>query len=308
MGSVLEKPNLNKIFLIYGNLDDMFISKDLQKNNFRVYLNSYLKELGYKQIVYYSGAKNVGKYVLDDESATYAITKNRQKNNSNTEQAQQSDGESNKPQKRRHRILNPQANAKYEPNKTQQTNTQSDSQADTQPNTQTQNKQQNTQSVSNSQSETHQQVQKTQNEKQKKNTNSKKTKKLIYKQPKITPAEFLDDAKKMMKDASIKTAVVFTFIQDFLTDRSAPLQPYMELLSHLWGEYSVNGNENICIFLAPQMSSDDLKKLFEENENGEIFKNRFFNDDDSINRGCTINIGLPNSDEVTLMLEYLRII
>lgn len=306
MGSVLEKPNLNKIFLIYGNLDDMFISKDLQKNNFRVFLNSYLKELGYKQIVYYSGAKNVGKYVLDDESATFAITKNKQKNNGNTENSQQSNSDNGKPQKRRHRILNPQANAKYEPNKTQQTNTQSDSQTETQPDIQTQKKQQNTQSVSNSQSETHQQVQSTQNEKQKKNT--KKTKKLIYKQPKITPAEFLDDAKKIMRDASTKSAVVFTFIQDFLTDRSAPLQPYMELLSHLWGEYSVNGNENICIFLAPQMSSDDLKKLFEENENGEIFKNRFFNDDDSINRGCTINIGLPNSDEVTLMLEYLRII
>lgn len=305
MGSVLEKPNLNKIFLIYGNLDDMFISKDLQKNNFRVFLNSYLKELGYKQIVYYSGAKNVGKYVLDDESATFAITKNRQKNNGNTEQAQQSNGENGKPQKRRHRILNPQASAKYEPNKTQQTNAQSDnktSQTDTQQNAKTQN----TQSVSNSQSETNQQVQKTQNEKQKKN--AKKTKKLIYKQPKITPAEFLDDAKKIMKDENTKSAVVFTFIQDFLTDRSSPLQPYMELLSHLWGEYSVNGNENICIFLAPQMSSDDLKKLFEENENGEIFKNRFFNDDDSINRGCTINVGLPNSDEVTLMLEYLRIV
>lgn len=287
MGSVLERPNLNKIFLIYGNLDDMFISKDLQKNNFRAYLNAYLKELGYKRIVYYSGAKNVGKYVLDDESAMLAINKNKQKNNT-SDNAQSSDN--SQKSKRRHRILNPQASAKYEKNPEQ--NTQPDSQ---------------TKTNTDSKTDTHTQVSQNHNEKSSKN-NNKKTKKLIYKQPKITPAEFLDDAKKMMSDAGTKTAVVFTFIQDFLTDRSAPLQPYMELLSHLWGEYSINGNDNICIFLAPQMDCGDLEKLFDNNENGEIFKNRFFNDSGSINRGCTIKIGLPDSDEITLMLEYLRLV
>ena len=77
MSSVLERPELNKIFLLYGNLDDMFISPDLQKNNFRPFLNQYLRSLGYRQIVYYSGAKNVGKFVLDDESAMLAINKNK---------------------------------------------------------------------------------------------------------------------------------------------------------------------------------------------------------------------------------------
>ena len=75
MSSVLERPELNKIFLLYGNLDDMFMSPDLQKNNFRPFLNQYLRSLGYRQIVYYSGAKNVGKFVLDDESAVLAINK-----------------------------------------------------------------------------------------------------------------------------------------------------------------------------------------------------------------------------------------
>lgn len=292
MGSVLENPNLNKIFLIYGDLDDMFISRDLQKNNFRAYLNAYLKDLGYKRIVYYSGAKNVGKYVLDDESAMLAITKNKQKSNNNSSVDSQPDNNVSKPQ-RRHRILNPQAKAKYEKNpSTQQISPQNESHSSS--------------AVNNSQTNAQNQIQQNHNNKQK--HNNKNSKKLIYKQPKITPAEFLDDAKKMMSDGSIKTAVVFTFIQDFLTDRSAPLQPYMELLSHLWGEYSIGGNENICIFLAPQMTSDDLEKLFDNNENGEILKNRFFNDSGSINRGCTINIGLPESDEVTLMLEYLRVI
>ena len=85
MSSILERPNLNKIFLIYGNLDDMFISPDLQKNNFRPYLNSYLKSLGYKKVVFYSGAKNTGKYVLDDESAVLAINRNKHQSTSGDE-------------------------------------------------------------------------------------------------------------------------------------------------------------------------------------------------------------------------------
>ena len=77
MSSIFEKSNLNKIFLIYGHLDDMFISKNLQKDNFRMFLDGYLKSLGYQQIVFYSGAKNLGKFVLDDESAVRAINKNK---------------------------------------------------------------------------------------------------------------------------------------------------------------------------------------------------------------------------------------
>ena len=41
--------------------------------------------------------------------------------------------------------------------------------------------------------------------------------KLIYSQPKITPVEFLEDAKKIMADNSHKSAIVFTFFQDFFT-------------------------------------------------------------------------------------------
>ena len=268
MGSVLERPQLNKIFLIYGHLDDMFISRNLQKNNFRPFLNGYLKNLGYEQIVFYSGAKNVGKFVLDDESAILAINKNkglRQASSSNTEQ---------KPaEKKRRRIMNPRAGAttseassQPEPPKTQESNTTT-------------------------------QVQ-----------NDNKDVKLTYKQPKITPVEFLDDAKKMMADTSHKSAIVFTFFFYFFTDRSAPLQPYLELVSHLWDEYTHEVNENICIFLAPQMSNSDLSKMFDNMENGFVLKNRFFNDNGTINRRSTIEVGLPNLDELGYMLEYLRII
>ena len=257
MSSILERPNLNKIFLIYGNLDDMFISPDLQKNNFRPYLNAYLKSLGYQKIVFYSGAKNTGKYVLDDESAVLAINRNKRQGTV-----------SENPDKPKRRILSPKARQSEE-----------------------------------QKNEVKEDVQKSAE-----NAKPQDNGKMVYKQPKITPAEFLDDAKKMMRDSSVKTAVVFTFFQDFVTDNSAPQQQYSELLSHLWDEYTLNGNENICIFLAPQMNADSISGMFDKLQSGDVFRNRFFNENKTINRSCTIYVGLPNQDEFRYMLEYLRIV
>ena len=109
MSSIFERPELNKIFLVYGNLDDMFISPDLQKNNFRPFLNSYLRSLGYEQIVFYSGAKNTGKYVLDDQSAVLAINKNKGKGESTSTDYTPSPSES--APRKKHRILSPRAQA-----------------------------------------------------------------------------------------------------------------------------------------------------------------------------------------------------
>lgn len=249
MSSIFERPGLNKIFLIYGNIDDMFMTPDLQRKNFRPYLNSYLRSLGYECIVFYSGAKNTGKYVLDDKSATIAINVNKSKNSATPEA------------KPKRRIATPRAT----------------------PQAQTPEPRQN-------------------------NVQESKPTNLIYKQPKITPAEFLDEAKKLMSASNIKTAIIFTFFQDFVSDSSAPVQQYSELLSHLWDEYTLNNNENICIFLAPQMDSDSISQLFNQLNGGEVFKNRFFNADGSINTGCTLKIGLPEHDEFEFMFEYLRLV
>lgn len=317
MSSIFERPNLNKIFLVYGNLDDMFISPDLQKNNFRAFLNLYLRSLGYDQIVFYSGAKNMGKYVLDDKSAVYAINKNKriaesyaaeQKQSKQTEAllasggqpsegkpetssnpsgqtaASEKNGEiaqANQSKKRvRGRILRPGAKEKQNP----------------------------TPQPAQDQGQVPEDKGKGKNSNAAAQGQKEEKAKLIYKQPKITPAEFLDDAKRMMANSEIKTAIVFTFFQDFVTDGSAPLQQYSELLSHLWDEYSLNSNENICIFLAPQMDSESISGLFDNLVNGNIFRNRFFNDNNTINRSCTMFIGLPNQDEFRYMLEYLRLV
>jgi len=244
MSSIFEQSGMNKVFMIYGNLDDMFMTRDLQKQGFRFLLNSYLRSIGYEQIVYYSGAKNVGKFVLDDASAMIAINKNKQP------------AQNAAPSKRR--ILNPAA-ARTAPAPAGE------------PPRQTRPDQ------------------------------------IIYSQPKITPFEFLDDARVMMAASEPRSAVVFTFMQDFLTERG-PMQPYLELVSHLWEEYSAAPNKNICIFLAPQLTSADISRMFDRMENGDTLKNKFFNQNGTVNRSACMEALLPNLDEIEYMLDYMRII
>ncbi|MDR1943240.1 MAG: AAA family ATPase [Synergistaceae bacterium] len=256
MPSIFENASLNKIFMIYGNLDDMFITPDLQSQGFRPFLNSYLKSLGYEQIVYYSGAKNVGKFVLDDESAMIAINRNK---TPARRQAQAENGSA----PRRRRILNPAANrAVAEPDQ--------GAPAEGEPQGDGKNQ-------------------------------------LVYSQPKITPFEFLDDARVMMGSGDRKSAVVFTFMQDFLTE-SGPMQPYLELVSHLWDEYNSSSNENICVFLAPRLTCSDISRMFDRIQNGDTLKNKFFNQNGTVNRSACIEISLPNLDEIGYMLERLRIV
>ena len=243
----------------------MFITRNLERCNFRPFLNGYLKSLGYQRIVFYSGAKNEGKFVLDDQSAILTINSNRASRQNNN-----STGTDTGAKPRKRRIMNPRADA---------AGVQRTTASQSQPSTEAQPA-----------------------------SAQPAPQKLIYRQPKLTPVEFLDEAKKMMSDSTCKSAVVFTFFQDFVTDRSAPMQPYLELISHLWDEYSRDVNENICIFLAPDMSEQDLSMMFDRMENGFVFKNRFFNDNGTINRRSAIGIGLPGRDEIGSLLEYLRII
>jgi SpoVK/Ycf46/Vps4 family AAA+-type ATPase len=258
--SVFEKTNLNNVFLICGDLQDMFMMNDLQQRDFQSFLNVHLKKyLGYKRIVYYSGAKNLGKYVRDDESAILAI-------NSNKSSAPE-DGAAVK----KKRLLNPKA-----PRETSRSSSTD-----------------------------------TGNPPPEKSESGKDVKKeLIYRQPKITSAEFLSEAKAIMSDRSIKSAVVFVNFDDFLNDPSHPQQPYRELVTTLWGMWNRNKNENICVFLAVEKTADDIRNAFDAIMGGEGFKNKFFNRDNnySANRDTLIEVGLPNRDEIGFLLDYYRII
>ncbi|MDR1915470.1 MAG: AAA family ATPase [Synergistaceae bacterium] len=273
MSSIFAKSNRHKIFLICGNLDDMFMMGDLQKNSFRPFLNAHLKGLGFKRIVYYSGARNVGKYVLDAESALLAINANRGAADNTGAPAAAA------PAKKR-RILSPRA-------------------------------------VQSASLGTSGVVASGSSPESAKDADGGKpggaepeptARKLIYKQPKITPAEFLGEAKAIMQDSECQSALVFTFLRDFVNDRGGSLQPYLELLSYLWDEYSHFWNRNICIFLAPSLKCCDVFELFGRIEGGEILKNKFFNPDGAAKKSTTMEIGLPGSDEIGYLLEHMRVI
>jgi SpoVK/Ycf46/Vps4 family AAA+-type ATPase len=267
---MFERFSLNKIFMIYGNLDDMFMTGDLQKRGFRFLLNSCLRSAGYDRIVYYSGAKNVGKFVLDDESAMSAININKSARGAG-------EARHDEPAARRRRILSPAA-ARAVP---AQADGAGDGgavpgQADGSP------------AGTDAKPETGE-------------------KRLVYSQPKITPFEFLDDARTMMSSGDARSAVVFTFMQDFIAERG-PMQPYLELVSHLWDEYSPSSNGNICVFLAPRLASSDISRMFDRMENGDTLKNKFFNQNGSINRSVCMEVSLPNLDEIEYMLDYMRLV
>ncbi len=274
MSSILMRPELNKIFLIYGNLNDDFITADLQRMHFELFLNRYLKGLGYEQIVYYSGARNLGKYCLDDESAKLAIHLNGNVCDGN-DVALCSDPTDRKSP----RIQRPASRASAEQSPFQKRRPDSDSkQADT-------------------------------TEKPQSGDRTERKSGIVYNQPKMPPQVFLDEARKIMADGKRKSAIVFSNMEDFSTDHSSARQPYWELISHLWEEHD---NDNIVIFLARETSCD-LRKRFEGMENGSTFANKFFNRDKdgsvgTANERTTIEIGLPGRDELGFMLEYLRLV
>ena len=56
------------------------------------------------------------------------------------------------------------------------------------------------------------------------------------------------------------------------------------------------------------MDANSISHLFDNLASGDVLRGRFFNDNKTINRSCTIHIGLPNQDEFRYMLDYLRIV
>jgi SpoVK/Ycf46/Vps4 family AAA+-type ATPase len=252
--SIFENTHLYNVFMVCGDLQDMFMTGDLQKRDFQSFLNVHLKKyLGYERIVYYSGARNLGKYVLDDESAILAINANKSPDGG---------------QAQRKRIINPRAARRNA--------------ASPQP--------------------------EPEREPEEERKNDAERKKLIYKQPKITPAEFLSEARAMMENRGTKSAVVFVNIDDFISDPSNPQQPYRELVSYLWGGWDRKNNDNICVFLAPEKTPADILQAFNSIQGGDNFKNKFFNSDGEPNRDTLLEIGLPDMDEIGFLLDYYRII
>lgn len=63
--------SMAKTHLIYGNILDEFCSPDLKIRDIDEYLVKFLRERGYKHIVFYGSAGNKGEYTVDYTSARY---------------------------------------------------------------------------------------------------------------------------------------------------------------------------------------------------------------------------------------------
>lgn len=249
-------PQNNKIYLIYGNLSDEFITRDLQRYSFRFLLNRYLRQLGYERIVFYSVANRTGKYVLDAESARYAINSNKQ----------HTDPTPAAPQ--RARILNPRTGGSRMTRPAAQPPQGGEPPAG-------------------------------------------ESGRLIYKQPKITGIQFRDEAAKLMANNTVKTAIVFPNFRDFAADEESLMRQYSELFAN-WNEYtsmsSGLSNDNICIFLAGYDGQNTFDDFLRTLPSGGIFRSLFFNQDGKqLNPSCTLEIGLPERDEIFHLLEALRV-
>ena len=69
--------NVSKSFVLYGNIDDSFISPDLVKCNFEQYLLKILKSRGYRYVIFYGGSGARGAYCLDGTSARFFFHDNK---------------------------------------------------------------------------------------------------------------------------------------------------------------------------------------------------------------------------------------
>ncbi|MCP4348132.1 MAG: AAA family ATPase [Desulfobacterales bacterium] len=115
-------------------------------------------------------------------------------------------------------------------------------------------------------------------------------------------AEIMD---RCMKDDSIKTAVVFTDGLDFInhTEHVAVLQMAANL--NQWsGLFS--SNENICIFLMPDLDTATINQLLERTPYWQFLLARMFLREDKPSEQM-IYVGPPRKDEVENLFHYFRL-
>ncbi|MCP4107284.1 MAG: AAA family ATPase [Desulfobacteraceae bacterium] len=117
--------------------------------------------------------------------------------------------------------------------------------------------------------------------------------------------EMADIMDRCMKDDSIKTAVVFTDGLDFInhTEHVAVLQMAANL--NQWsGLFS--SNENICIFLMPDLDTATINQLLERTPYWQFLLARMFVREDKPSEQM-IYVGPPRKDEVENLFHYFRL-
>ena len=108
-----------------------------------------------------------------------------------------------------------------------------------------------------------------------------------------------------MMDPQIKTAIVFSEGLDFIAHTETEAHRQMALNLTGWSrEFSTN--ENICIFIMPDMDAENLRGLFSRYFQWQFLQAKMFGQN---NQPCAnvIQIGSPHQDEVMNMFNYTRL-
>ena len=70
MSSIFNNYTQHRVFMVYGNLGDMFIAGDLIPGKFEYFFMKYLKSIGFENVVFFA-PDDRGRFVLDEESARF---------------------------------------------------------------------------------------------------------------------------------------------------------------------------------------------------------------------------------------------
>ncbi len=108
-----------------------------------------------------------------------------------------------------------------------------------------------------------------------------------------------------MRDASIKTALIFTDGLDFInhTEQGAVRQMAANL-KQLGSEFT--SNENICIFLMPDLDAENIRMLLNRTPHGQYLLSRMFEREDQPSPQM-IHVGSPRKDEVENLFTCFRL-
>ncbi|WP_244084458.1 AAA family ATPase [Desulforhabdus sp. TSK] len=107
-----------------------------------------------------------------------------------------------------------------------------------------------------------------------------------------------------MHDDSLKTAVVFTDGLDFMNHTEPAAVRQMAIRMNQWGGL-FSTNENICIFIFPDVDLKDLSRLFDLAPQWKFLQSKMFVEDRPSRR--LIHTGPPRADEVESLFHYWRL-
>lgn len=296
--------DVSKSFVLYGNIDDSFISPDLVKCNFEQYLLKILKSRGYRYVIFYGGSGARGAYCLDGTSARFFFHDNKNlppvpaagfgSGNVSHQSSEENGGTSANPsveQQYEEEIINSFVNfddseeEDYVPGNIPQPSNEEAAE--------------NLHHVSVSPGSNPP----TDNAQVSASTRTDTSGKVIYQKRRMQVEDFLQEVHFLISNPDYKIAAIF---YNFQTTEFKD-QLVLDNITYLM---EVSGGESIILFCMPTSSADDDNTLMRNIENAR-FNNKFLIHDNNsfrLNPDNCIRIRMPQEDEIANYLRYLAIV